>query len=73
MSDTSGKGELTLRCPACAARFAVSPEGRGPQNVLVDCTACGHVFTPEEMVQAMSDSLNELVELARKRFAEMKF
>lgn len=73
MSDAIGKGELTLRCPVCAGRFSVSPEGRGPHNVLVACTACGHDFTPEEMVKAMSDSLNELIELARKRFTEMKF
>ena len=72
MSDAIGKGDLILRCPACDARFGVSPEGRGPQNALVVCTACGHDFSTEEMVKAMSDSLNELIELARKRFTEMK-
>ncbi len=61
----STSGALTLVCPACDTRFGVSLEGRGPENVHVTCTACGHLFTTDEMLMAMAASLNDLLELAR--------
>lgn len=64
-SDTSGT--LTLLCPTCSTRFGVSLEGRGPQNAHVTCTACGHLFTTDEMLMAMAESLNDLLDLARTK------
>lgn len=72
MTEAVSHGDLMLRCPACATRFGVTLEGRGPENVHVDCTACGHLFTTEEMLQAMAMSLNELLETARVKFATQK-
>lgn len=72
MTEPVSSGDLILRCPACAARFGVTPEGRGPHNVHVDCTACGHVFTTEEMLQAMRESLNDLIALTRDKLARLK-
>lgn len=60
-------GALTLQCPACDARFGVSLEGRGPENVHVTCTACGHLFTTDEMLIAMAASLNDLLDLTRDK------
>ena len=69
MTEPVPGGDLTLRCPACAARFGVSLEGRGPGNAHVDCTSCGHTFTTEEMLAAMAESLNDVIALARDRLA----
>jgi predicted Zn finger-like uncharacterized protein len=63
------RGALMLRCPTCGTRFGVSLEGRGPENAHVACTACGHLLTTDEMLQAMTESLNDLLELARTRLS----
>jgi len=60
---------LTLLCPTCGARFGVTLEGRGPENAHVTCTACAHVFTTDEMLQAMAASLNDLLDLARTKLS----
>lgn len=65
VSGTSGN--LTLLCPTCGERFGVSLDGRGPQNAHVTCTACGHLFTTDEMLMAMAASLNDLLDLARTK------
>lgn len=73
MTEPVGGGDLTLRCPACDGRFGVTLEGRGPDKAHVDCTACGHHFTTEEMLTAMAESLNDVIALARDRLAGFKF
>lgn len=72
MTEPVGSGDLILRCPACDGRFGVTLEGRGPQNAHVDCTACGHHFTTEEMLAAMAESLNDVMALARDKLAGFK-
>ena len=72
MCEQPSSGDLILRCPACALRFGVTLAGRGPQTAHVDCTACGHAFTTEEMLAAMAESLNELIALARGKLSGLK-
>ena len=61
------KPDLELLCPSCDQRFGVSMAGLNPQAPRVVCGHCAHMLSPDEILNAMAASLNDLLDQTRDR------
>lgn len=64
------KSDLDLRCPACEQRFGVSLSMLNPQDLRIACSGCAHTLSPDEILNAMAVSLNELLDKTRDRLTD---